>query len=157
MLSPFHTLTPVSISNTVGCLRSDTVSHAVARTKNVTWINNKRLHNEVKDLHLDERYIRLLSQMPAEEIDETMTKTECLYFLVTLCIQIKKTTYIGERVCCQLRDFKFHCSSRSHKRSKFNSKRGCTFFPPCASRSTGSHSLKMCPCPTNLSLIYGIK
>jgi len=35
----------------------------------------------------------------------------------------------------KLRNFRFLCSSRSHKRSKFNSKCGPTFCPPCAWRS----------------------
>jgi len=38
-----------------------------------------------------------------------------------------KTISIGGRICCQLRDFRCRCSSRFHKRSKFNSKCSPTF------------------------------
>jgi len=66
IFSRFHTLKPVSISlsKTVGCTPSSTVSPAVARTAKVTRMNNKRLYKQVKDLHLGER---LSSQTPAEE------------------------------------------------------------------------------------------
>ena len=69
-----------------------------------------------------------------------------------------KIISIGTRICCQLRDFKFRCSSRSHKRSKFNSKCSPTFSPPCAWTSAGGYidSLKMCSCPINPFLIPGI-
>jgi len=49
--SRFHTLMPVFISNTVGCLRSGIISHVIADTTKVTWINNKRLHKQLNDLH----------------------------------------------------------------------------------------------------------
>jgi len=63
IFSRFHTLKPISISlsNTVGCVPSSTVSHAVARTAEVLWMNNKWLY---KDLHLGER---LSPQAPGEE------------------------------------------------------------------------------------------
>jgi len=66
IFSRFHILKPVSISlsNTVGCAPSSTVSPAVARTAEVTRMNNKRLYKQMKDLHLGER---LSSQTPAEE------------------------------------------------------------------------------------------
>ena len=102
--------------------------------------------------------IRTLSQIPGEKIDKTIFKTEYLNFLVALCMHIKKTIYIGGS-CCQHRDFRFRCSSASHKRSKFNSKCGPPFSPSCAcARSAGSyfHSIEMCHCPMNLSVISGI-
>jgi len=39
MFNQCCTLTPASISNTKGCLRSGKVSHAVVRTTKVTWIS----------------------------------------------------------------------------------------------------------------------
>jgi len=35
----------------------------------------------MKDLHSGERCVRLLPQMPAEEIDETTFKNDCTKFL----------------------------------------------------------------------------
>jgi len=55
VFSRFYTLSTVSISNTVGCLRFSAVSHAVALTMKVIKINDKRLHEQVKDLYLGER------------------------------------------------------------------------------------------------------
>jgi len=63
----YSLLTPIvesTYSNTVGCAPSKTVSLAVARTAEVTRINNKRLYKQLKDLHLGEW---LSSQTPAEE------------------------------------------------------------------------------------------
>jgi len=64
MFSQCCTLTPVSISITEGCLRSGKVSHAVGYTAKVTWISNKRLRKQLKDLQLGELGKRSLSQMP---------------------------------------------------------------------------------------------
>jgi len=42
--------------------------------------------------------MRLLSQTPIEEIDETRCKADCLDFLVALCMQIKKRFPLEEGV-----------------------------------------------------------
>jgi len=54
-------------------------------------------------------------------------KNESLNFLDTLCMQNEKTISIAGKIYCQLRYFRFRCRSRSHKRSKCNSKCGLTF------------------------------
>ena len=69
MFSQCCTLTPVSISNTEGCLQSGEVSHAVGYTAKETRISNKRLRKQLKDLYLDELGKRSLSQMPIEGIE----------------------------------------------------------------------------------------
>jgi len=105
------------------------------RTKEVTCITNGGINiKQVKSVHLVEQ---LLSQTPAEKFDETLFTIECSNSLFALFMQIKKTISIGVRICCQIRDFRSLCSSRSHKRSKFNSKCGPTFSSSCAWRSAG--------------------
>jgi len=69
MFNQCCTLTPASISNTKGCLRSGKVSHAVVRTTKVTWISNKRLRKQLEDLQLGELRKRSLSQMPIAGIE----------------------------------------------------------------------------------------
>jgi len=59
------TLASISLSNNVGSLPSSTVSHAIARTEEVTCITNGCIKiKQVKDLHLGEQ---LLSQTPTEK------------------------------------------------------------------------------------------
>jgi len=65
-------------------------------------------------------------------------------------MRIKKTISTAVS-CCQLKDFRL----RSHKRSKSNSKCGSTFSPSGAWRCHFDSS-KMCSCPINLFLIFGI-
>jgi len=64
----------ISLSNTVGCLPSSKDSHAVVHTAEVTSMNNKRFYKQVNDLHDLGEW--LLSQMPAEELDETNFTTD---------------------------------------------------------------------------------
>jgi len=91
-----------------------------SRTSNIN--DNKRLYEQVKDLHLGEW---LLSQTPAEELDEIKFTTECSISLGALLMQIKKQFgwQIGGSRLFELKfkNFRFLCSSRSHKRSKLTS------------------------------------
>ena len=56
-------------------------------------MNNKRLYKQVKDLLLGEW---LLSQTPAEELDEKKFTTECSKYLGALFMQIKKQFALEE-------------------------------------------------------------
>jgi len=71
-------------------------------------------------------------------------------------MQNENTISIVGKIYCQLRYFRFRCRSRSHKRSKINSKCGPTFSPLCTWRTAGGYIDKTCRCPINLSLISGI-
>jgi len=74
-------------------LPSSRDSHAIACTVEVTSMNNKRLYKQVKDLLLGEW---LLSQTPAEELDEKKLTTECSKYLGALFMQIKKQFALEE-------------------------------------------------------------
>jgi len=54
-------------------------------------------------------------------------------------MQNEKTISIAGKIYCQLRHFRFRCRSRFNKRSKFNSKCGPTFSPPCTWRTAGEY------------------
>ena len=62
-------------------------------TAEITSMNNKRLYKQVKDLHLGEW---LLSQTPAEELDETKFTTGCSNSLGALFMQIKRQFALKE-------------------------------------------------------------
>jgi len=113
---------------------------------------------QVKALHLDERYVRSLSQTPTEKIWWNHVWDWMFKFLGCVMHVDLESFSIGGRICCELRAFRFCCNSRSHKRSKCNSVCGLTFSPSCALRSAGGYidSLKIWPCAINLSLISDI-
>ena len=90
IFSRFHTLTLVSISlsNTVGCVTSSTVSHAVALTAEVTWMNNKR-----QRLYKWKVCVSVNSCHPSRQLKNLVKQcftTKCSNSSVALFMQSKK-------------------------------------------------------------------
>jgi len=129
-------LTPVSISlpNIVGSLPFSTVSHAIAYKRSNMY--NKRWYKHYTSKKCAFGWTVVIPDA-SWKIWWNTVYDRMFKFLFALFMQIKKTISIGVRICCQIRNFRSLCSSRSHKRSKFNSKCGPTFSSSCAWRSAG--------------------
>ena len=90
IFSRFHTLTLISISlsNTVCCVTSSTVSHAVARAAEVTWMNYKR-----QRLYKWKICISVNSCHPSRQVKNLVKQffmTKCSNSSIALFMQSKK-------------------------------------------------------------------
>lgn len=87
-LHVLHSMVYSEYKNILSCF----IKEVVINDARISEIDpsNKQLYKQLNDLYLGGRCMRLLSVAPIGESGETRFRTDCLNFLVALCMQIRK-------------------------------------------------------------------